>query len=402
VPAAAAGLIAAGGCATGGDLPPDRAAAGPCAAAPGGTWTEGAAGVALAFSRPDGPRDLDQLAALVAEPDGREPRWATGGARELADPVGVAAQALGVPACRQPAAGLVRIDQSEADGSPRARLVRPSTAGAEKLAAARRHLEAGEDPEARTALQAAAAHEAALPVTLLAVGDSYARAGRWAEAQAVFARASREFPWAAEAWAGLARAQRAGDRRLLSLATSARALALFPADADSRAPLLTDPFVILLAPVPPPAVPAGAGGGWQFVAGPGRKSGDPFARAEAGAYAGCRERFRRSAELRARLATRDIPEGRWSPAEESACTAVWLRMYLRNRGQGRAADPGLDDLVEVAREGLLDERALHDLAGLADPRLLWLLDEPRRQRLFTFVERHRVVARQDAGFLPFL
>ena len=80
---------------------------------------------------------------------------------------------------------------------------------AEKIAAAQRHLDAGEDAEARTALQAAAAHEPEpLPGTLLAMGDSYARAGRWGEAQASYAEATRRFPYVAAGWAGLGRAQR--------------------------------------------------------------------------------------------------------------------------------------------------------------------------------------------------
>jgi hypothetical protein len=358
---------------------------------------DAALGAALAYSAEGAVKDLDELARLVAAHGGGPVELIEG---EVASPdlVERAAAGLGRPACRWPVAGRVRVQLAPGGEGRTARRFSPTGVSAEKIAAAQRHLEAGEDAEARTALQAAAAHESEpLPGTLLAMADSYARAGRWGDAQASYAEATRRFPYVAAGWAGLGRAQRGGDRRLASLAASARALALFPADRATRALMAEDPFIALLAPVSPPAVPAGQPGRWRLVA-----AANPFTRAEAQAYAGCRESFRRSPELRRRLADRDIPAGRWSPAEESACTVLWLRTYLKHRGQAREADTGLDDLVEVAREELLDERALHDLAGLAEPRLLWLIDDARRQRLFDFVERHRVMPRQDVGVLsPF-
>jgi hypothetical protein len=363
-----------------------------------GDLDEAALGVTLAFTDTGAPKDLEALAALVAAQGGATVELIEGSAPER-EPSAVAAAALGRPVCRRPPAGRIRIEPgADAGGERRARAVSLGEVAGGQLALAARHLAAGEDAEARTAVQAAAAHDPApLPGTLLAIGDSYGRAGRWAEAQAAFAEATRKFPYAAAGWAGLGWAQREGDRRVASLAASARALALDPGDRDTRALMSTDPFISLRAPLAPPALPAGAPGRWKMTA-----ADNPFTRSEALAYAGCREAFRSSPELRRRLAGRDLPAGRWSPAEESACSLVWLRTYLQNRGQAREGDAGLDDLIEVAREGLLDERALHDVAGHGDPRVLWLLSQPRRERLFQFVERHRVMPRQDMGVLsPF-
>jgi tetratricopeptide (TPR) repeat protein len=360
------------------------------------TLDEAALGAALAYTADDAPKDLDALAALIAAHPASVDLVEAGAGTD--DPVARAAAGLGRPACRRPLAGRVRV-QAGPVGVGRIARARPATGVvAEKLVAAGHHLQAGEDAEARTALQAAAAYEPEpVPGTLLAIGDSYARAGRWGDAQSFYAEATRRFPYAAAGWAGLGRAQRAGERRLASLAATSRALALFPGDQATRAMMADDPFISLLAPVSPPALPDGQPGRWRMVA-----AANPFTRAEAQAYADCRQSFRRRPDLRRRLAGREIPPGRWSPAEESACTALWLRAYLAHRGQGREADAGLDDLIEVAREGLMDERALHDVAGLADPRLLWLIDEGRRTRLFEFVERHRVMPRQDVGVLsPF-
>jgi tetratricopeptide (TPR) repeat protein len=364
---------------------------------------EAALGAALAYTADGAPRDLGALAALVGAHSGGAPvELIAGASGAAADPVEVAAAALGRPACRRPVAGRVIVEGPGSDGGGAvARRVPASEVAAARLAVAARHLEAGEDAEARTALQSAAGYEPApIPGTLLAIGDSYARAGRWSEAQVFYVEASRRFPHVAAGWAGLGRTQREGQRRLASLAASARALALFPGDRATRAVMAEDPFISLLPPLAPPAVPTGQPGRWRMVA--TATAANPFLRAEALAYAGCREAFRRSPELRRRVAGRDVPAGRWSPAEESACTLMWLRAYLGHRGQARDADAGLDDLIEVAREGLLDERALHDVAGLADPRVLWLISEGRRKRLFQFVERHRVMTRGDMGILsPF-
>ena len=237
-----------------------------------------------------------------------------------------------------------------------------------------------------------------MPGTLLAIGDSYARAGRWGDAQSFYAEATRRFPYAAAGLGGSgARAARRGAPAGLvgRDLPGAGAVPGRPGNpgGDGRGP------VHHLAGAGQPARAARRATG---ALADGGARPDPFTRAEAQAYAGCRQSFRRYPDLRRRLAGREIPPGRWSPAEESACTALWLRAYLAHRGQGREADAGLDDLIEVAREGLMDERALHDVAGLADPRLLWLIDEGRRTRLFEFVERHRVMPRQDVGVLsPF-
>jgi tetratricopeptide (TPR) repeat protein len=373
----------------------------PCGPTAGGDRSdldEAALGAALAYTADGAPRDLDALAALITN-QAAPVEVIAGASGAAVDPVEAAAATLGRPACRRPVAGRVIVEgPASDDGRALARRVPAGEVVTARLAVAARHLEAGEDAEARTALQSAAAHEPApVPGTLLAIGDSYARVGRWGEAQAFYVEATRRFPHVAAGWAGLGRAQREGERRLASLAASARALALFPGDRATRAVMAEDPFISLLAPLVPPAVPTGQPGRWRMV-----RPENPFTRAEAQAYAGCREAFRRSPELRRRLAGRDVPAGLGSPAEESACTLMWLRAYLAHRGQARDADAGLDDLIEVAREGLMDERALHDVAGLGEPRVLWLISEGRRKRLFQFVERHRVMTRGDMGVLsPF-
>ena len=352
-------------------------------------------GVALAFSDPGAPADLEAMAALVAAHGGGGPVQLDGVTSR--DGVAAAAAAVGRPGCRRAPAHRIEVD-------PRAARVTFWSAGpivSQKLASADRHGQAREFPEARAAIQTAAAHDRrSLPGGWLAVGDSYLAERRWPQAEAAYQQATQQFPYAAEAWAGLGRARRSDGRRIQAVPASSRALALSPGDGLTRGELTDDPFVKIVAPVLPPAVLGPTG--WRLVPGPERPDGDPFVRAEAQAYAGCREAFRRSAELRQQVTGRSLPQLRWSPAEESACSLMWLRVYLRHRGEGRAADAGLDDLVEIARAGLLDERALHDVAALADPRLLWLLPADRRARLFSFVEQYRVVPREDAGFMsPF-
>ena len=93
-----------------------------------------------------------------------------------------------------------------------------------------------------------------------------------------------------------------------------------------------DPFIALLAPVVRRRCPTGQPGRWRMVA-----AANPFTRAEAQAYAGCREAFRRSPELRRRLAGRDVPAGALEPGRGerlhrcSGCGRTWSTAGRRAR-----------------------------------------------------------------------
>jgi hypothetical protein len=122
--------------------------------------------------------------------------------------------------------------------------------------------------------------------------------------------------------------------------------------------------------------------------------------AEARAYASCKEAFRTSEALRVRATGLSGP-WRWSVGEETACTARWLAAYVKNRDQGRPAEPALDGLWQVLQAGLLDERSLFDVGGAVHAAAGALLDDERRERLFNFVGKYRAGPRESGGFLIF-
>ncbi len=339
------------------------------------------------------PRDLDALAA-----------WAEG--KVTLTPVQVLpppatldlAGLTGATPCPdlEPARLLV-------DGDPtRLRSARPTGLAAAKEAAARVHLAAGRFPESRADWQVAARHEGlALPGPALAVAASYAEEGRFAESLVIYQEVGQRFPWSPEAQAGAGRSLRALNRRVEAVEAWGRSLALRPRAPDLRARVAADAFAEVTPPLGPPAGRFEDGGQvrWVLLASPDRDPANPHVVAEAAAYASCKEAFRTSPDLRRAATGREMARWLWTPAEESVCAGLWLRTYLRNRGQGRAADAGLDDLVEIAREGLLEERAIADVGAWVHQAAPLLLEPPRRQRLFAFVEKYRVGPRRDAGWL---
>jgi tetratricopeptide (TPR) repeat protein len=350
-------------------------------------------GLALAFTGADLPRDLEALAALVASRGGTSAITLEGVA-----PRGWSAALVGGPGCRELATERAIVQPQGA----RLALVRRQGVAAEKRALADSLLQVGRFAEGRAALQAAVAHEAVvLPDGLLAVGDSYLDEGRFEEALAAFGEVTRQWPASAQGWVGLANAQRHLDRRLEAVAAAGRAAALAPGSLAQIPWLRGDPFVELRSPLTPPAVRMDSPEGprWRWVSLAEEATDNPQVKAEAGAYAACKEAFRQSSELRQLATARPMPQWQWSPAEESVCTLMWLRAYLAHRSQGRTAVEGLDELADIAQRGLLDERSLYDLALPADLRVPLLLPEARRAQLHAFVAGHRVVPRKDHGWL---
>jgi tetratricopeptide (TPR) repeat protein len=353
-------------------------------------------GFSLAWLADDVPRDLDALAAWVG-------RHATLPPIQLEPPADADLAGLtGPTACPglEPARLLLE------GPPPRVRSLRSPAAAAEKESAARSHLAARRFPEARADWHAAAALGLSpLPAPGLAVAASYTEEERWQEALSIFRELAERYPWNPEAHAGVGRSLRALAQRVDAVEAWGRALALRPRSPELRSLVGSDAFAEVHPPLRPPAArleqssqPTGVGQ-WAQLPGPDRDPRNPQTAAEAGAYAACKEAFRSSPALRRAATGRELPTWLWTPAEESVCAGLWLRVYLQNRGQGRAAEVGLDELVEIAREGFLDERALHDLGAWVHPAAPLLLEEPRRRRLFTFVEKYRVSPRRDAGWL---
>ena len=123
--------------------------------------------------------------------------------------------------------------------------------------------------------------------------------------------------------------------------------------------------------------------------------------AEAAAYAGCKEAFRVSADLRARRRGKGAGRpGCWTPAEESVCAALWLRAYLRNRGlAARTRTPASTRWRRLPATGSSTSAPLYDVGAWVHAAAPLLLEPERRSRLFTFVEKFRVGPRRDAGWL---
>jgi hypothetical protein len=266
---------------------------------------------------------------------------------------------------------------------------------------------AGKAPEARLAFAAAAAREPTAPGPALAIARSYGSEQRWAEAAAAFSDLVPRFARTPAVYQGLGDALRGAGRRGEAVDAWARAIALNPRSQDLIRQVSTDPFVELRSPVRPPAVRASEGT-WIILPPrslPGRddRGVSPevatAARQEAHAYVACKESFRRSGELQAAVVGVELSPWRWSPQEEAACTAVWLRAYQRNRDAGRPEDDGLDDLLAISRAGFLVERALFDVGAPAHPLATALLGDQRLARLFAFVAAHRVLHRRQGGWL---
>jgi hypothetical protein len=349
-------------------------------------------GFALAWLGEGVPRDLDGLAAWVEREAAPSPVRV--GPPETADLAGL----TGPTTCRGLDPNRVQVE-----GPPtRLRSVRPVALVVAKQAAARGHFAAGRFPEGRADWQVAARHEPlAVPAAGLAVAGSYAEEGRWQESLALYQEVARRFPWNPEAHAGIGRSLRQLARRIEAVEAWSRTLALRPRFPELRALVAADAFAEWHPPLGPPAARIERDGQvrWVLLGGPDRDPASPQVQAEAAAYATCKESFRTSAALRRAATGRDLASWLWTPAEESVCAGLWLRAYLQHRGQGRASEDGLESLVEIARDGFLDERALADVGAWVHEAAPLLLEPARRKRLFTFVEKYRVTPRRDAGWL---
>ncbi len=352
-----------------------------------------ALGFALAWLDPAVPRDLDALDAWVAQ------KGAPTAAVRVDPPEDSGLAGLTGPS-RCP--GLEPSRVSIEGEPPRLRTAPATPLEAEQEATARGLFAAGRFPEGRAAWQEAARRQPVpVPAGGLGVAASYADEERWAEALAAYQDVAARFPWSPEAQAGLGRALRASDRRVEAVDALSKALALRPRAPAVRALVASDAFAELHPVLIPPATRLEANGAtrWVQMTAEDRDPKDPMVIEEAAVYARCKEAFRGSADLRRAATGRELASWLWTPAEESVCAALWLRSYLRHRGQGRAAHAGLDALEEIARGGFLEERALYDLGAWVHVGAPLLLDRERRIRLYTFVEKFRVSPRRDAGWL---
>lgn len=236
---------------------------------------------------------------------------------------------------------------------------------------------------------------------LLSVAATYAAEGRVAEARGVYTEVSARCPADPAAHLGLGDALRAEGRRGEAADAWSRAIALAPGDGAVLTRIAADPFVAVAPAVAPPALrePSGT---WRLVRRRAAAEAPETVAArvaEANAYARCKETFRSSPKLRASLVgVANESSWRWSPLEEAVCTAAWLGAYQKNRDAGRIEDGALDDLLLIAKDGCLGERALYDVGAQAHPLAPGLLDAKARQQLFDFVAAHRVMRRKSGGF----
>jgi hypothetical protein len=362
----------------------------------------GLAGLADAEAGPSVLRgtDIEALAAVVDRSAGTIPAFTV--ASDV--PVPPQAEVAGLEIC----GGLDPAWSALSPSSWSVRRVATSAKAQVRLNRGVAAMMAGKAPEARLAFAAAAASEPAAPGPALAIARSYGFEQRWAEAAAAFSDLVPRFARTPAVYQGLGDALRGAGRRGEAVDAWARAIALNPRLQDLIRQVSTDPFVELHPPVRPPAVRASEGT-WIILPPrsllPGRddRGVSPevaaAARQEAHAYVACKEAFRRSGELQAAVLGVGLSPWRWSPQEEAACTAVWLRAYQRNRDAGRPEDDGLDDLLAIARAGFLVERALFDVGAPAHPLATALLGDQRLARLFAFVAAHRVLHRRQGGWL---
>ncbi len=318
----------------------------------------------------------------------------------LADPFGAADRKYedlaGVALCDLPL-GRVRIA-----GQPARVLLSPEASLArERLDAGDRLGRANRQAEARVAYAAGRAVDGSADLGFpLRIANTYLQERRFSEALAQFLEVAARFPWSADAWMGQGVALRGLERSQEAGAALGRALALDP----SRPAILSDLGAMssrfeVVDPVRPPARRGAGttGAAWRAE----RRLGVPdrLVRAEARAYAACKDAFRRSAALRKAATGVDLPLWRWTPAEETVCTALWVSTYHQHRNAGRGADDGLDNLVDILQAGFADERALFDIGARAHPLASTLLDPIRRDRLFSFVSQFRVRPRVGANVL---
>lgn len=271
----------------------------------------------------------------------------------------------------------------------------------ERLAWARIHQAHGRFAEARVALAGGLAFTRGSRVDLLVrVAATYEAEGRLGEAGLLFTRARGDFPWSREAAEGVGRVVRAAGRSREAIAALGWALALDPSSISLGAAASTIVIAEALSPVVPPARRVLEPGGVRWIARPRVGVSGPLVRAEAQAYVTCKEAMRLSGALRAAIVGDDLPLWRWSPAEESLCTAMWLAAYHVNRRQGlRVEEPDLELLLEIHAAGFAAERAIWDVGARVYPEAPLLLDEQRLARLVEFVQKYRLRPRQDAGLL---
>jgi tetratricopeptide (TPR) repeat protein len=361
---------------------------------PGGLGVE-ELGVSLAGLASGVPADSAALRALVEEAgEGLAVNLTMAPVRQQAAPIALEGVA-GKTRCPIPD------DRMHIAGRPPRLLVSAvSLLAEERLAQADRLLARRHFPEARAAFLAARAQEAVdRPFPEARVGDAYAAERRWGEALAIYRRLVQRFPWSFAARARLGWALQQTGRTKDALAELGRALALRPGDRQVRRWLALERLAGLQAPVPPPAERTSEPGQALWVVRPRPGEDERFLTDEARAYATCKEAFRSSPALRAVASGQEMPTWRWSPAEESVCTMLWIAAYRRHRERGRAADDALEGLWEIAQSGHLHERALFDVGGWAHPHAPALLDPQARARLFAFVARYRVWRREGAGWL---
>jgi tetratricopeptide (TPR) repeat protein len=368
------------------------------AAEPPRLVTAEALGVSVGRTAAAVPRDLEALPAFVEELGGRPPLRIDRDDGPAPDPTTFLARVAGTAEVPVDVRGAIPASPGEG-----LLVTGRSPWSDERLSRADAHLAAGRFPEARAALSAAARLEPTVaPAAEASIAASYGAEGRWEEALAAYQEVAARYDWSFAAQLGLGETWERLGRPTTAAGVFGRALALRPTDGELLRRLAEGRRVELAAPVLPPAWrrPAAGAGVWTVPLQGIGAGEEAFALTEARAYAGCKEAFRLSERLRRAAAGLPGVRWRWSPAEESVCTALWLRTYGENRTRGRTSDRRLDELAAIAEAGFLDERALFDVGAPAFPAAPLLLTREQRSRLFTFVARFRAVAKDTVG-LPF-
>jgi tetratricopeptide (TPR) repeat protein len=347
-------------------------------------------GFSLASLRLEIPRTSAGLAALVAQHASAPPPTVEPAPAPASFPLDSVA---GADPCA------LADDERLARWEAPTRLVRPARppAAAERLRSGMAALAALQWPEARAAFFAASRLQPEVVEPRLRIGDAYAAEGRWPEAGRAYEAAVAAFPWSAAAHMRLGHALRALGRVTESVRSLARALALRPASPQIHALLAAERAAEVVPPVPPPALRREDARGVRWLA--SDRGAGPAGLEEAAAYARCKEAFRTSEPLRLAAAELSGPRWRWSVAEETTCTVLWLSSYLDHRTQGRLSDPDLDGLAAIVQNGQADERSLFDVGAPAHDAAPAFLDDAARERLFAFVLSRRAGRRAGEGWL---